>query len=691
MTSPSAAARRAKQYTILNLTPILVMTPILVTPILPIVFLTAPGAAAEPPATRSVAVKVVDRMGRPVKDAAACLLPACAKVAWRAEKDGWVAEVPVGEAPMTLRVTARSFEAAEVAVKPEAASVEATLRAKGSVRAVFVAADEKRTERLTVSLKETVDPNAGTRGRLLAERMVDLEPRPARNAVVLEDVPPGDWVLWWEGPSLAAGTKVVKVSEAQADAGAIAVVAGRSVEGAVRDDLGMVVAGARVRLRTGGHLEGRPVGTDRSVRTGSDGSFSVFGLPLDEVLSWDVTSPEHESTRGTLGGETRLEAVVRRAQRVSGRLVDEDGASVPGARIDVSYVTETRTKDEEGNERRFTMVEGHPGSVVTGEDGRFVFFRQLPASVQIEPERSGHLPETRTLEALGDGAERGERDLGDLVLRRGRTLTGHVARAEGGAPVAGASLAAWWRTGPGGAVGTARAESQADGAYRIEAIAPGRELTLTVRKDGFAPRTLTVDTEADMVAVLLGRGGRVRGRVCGTTWELASTAIWYGPDGAISNRNQASVDSSGRFGLENAEPGVLTFSRSWQFRNPAQPGATFEWSGQLRASVEVKEGETTQVALGCDGVPLSGVATREGRPVSSEILVLALGGTVTDALTDEAGRFAARLPSPGRWLVSARGVSFSAAAGCEVPPGGLEGCRLDLAPAPGQSLEPRLR
>ena len=92
MTTPSADARRAKQYTIPNLTPSL-STPILSTPnlsapfsspILPnpvlaaaVLVLAAAGVrAAEPPATRSVAVKVVDRMGRPVKDAAACLLPA---------------------------------------------------------------------------------------------------------------------------------------------------------------------------------------------------------------------------------------------------------------------------------------------------------------------------------------------------------------------------------------------------------------------------------------------------------------------------------------------------------------------------------------------------------------------------------------------------------------------------------------
>jgi hypothetical protein len=124
----------------------------------------------------------------------------------------------------------------------------------------------------------------------------------------------------------------------------------------------------------------------------------------------------------------------------------------------------------------------------------------------------------------------------------------------------------------------------------------------------------------------------------------------------------------------------MTFARSWRFRNPAQPGASFEWSGQVRASVQVKEGETTQVSLGCDGIPLSGVLTRGGRPAASEIVTLSLGGVMSDALTDVLGTFSTRVPSPGRWLLSAGGSPLTDAASCEVPPGGLEGCRVELAP-----------
>ena len=453
---------------------------------------------------------------------------------------------------------------------------------------------------------------------------------------------------------------------------------GRSVEGSVHDDLGMVVPGARVRVRA--LRGGRPSGAEWSTRSGSDGSFRLTGLPTDELFAWDASSPGHEETRGELGGETRLEVVLVRAQRVTGRLVDGDGLPVPGLPVEVSYVTEVVETGADGGERRQTSVEGHAGRVVSGEDGRFSFFRNLPASLQVAPQAEGRLPSTRVLEALGDGAERGELDLGDLVLRPGRTIAGRVLVADGGAPVEGARLEAVWARddrSPGREWGV----SERDGSFRVEGVLPGREVTLTARKEGFAPRTLTVDPEADSVDLLLGRGGRVKGRACGTPWELPNVVVWYASGGAAANREQVAVDRSGRFALANVEPGPTAFRRSWRIRDSARAGSAFEWSGAVLAVVEVREGETAQVSLGCEGIPLSGVVTRAGRPAATEIVTFSLGGAApVDALTDGAGGFSTLVPGPGTWLLSAGGSALSPAAACEVPPGGLEGCRVEIVP-----------
>ena len=90
--------------------------------------------------------------------------------------------------------------------------------------------------------------------------------------------------------------------------------------------------------------------------------------------------------------------------------------------------TTTASKDAEGHEHRSTSVEGHRDSVVSREDGTFSFFRQQPAAVQIAPKKTGSLPELLVLPALGEEAERSQLDLGDLVLRKGRMLTGRVAK-----------------------------------------------------------------------------------------------------------------------------------------------------------------------------------------------------------------------------------------------------------------------
>ena len=126
----------------------------------------------------------------------------------------------------------------------------------------------------------------------------------------------------------------------------------------------------------------------------------------------------------------------------------------------------------------------------------------------------------------------------------------------------------------------------------------------------------------------------------------------------------------------------MPFTRGWRLRNPAQAGGSCAWSGQVRASVQVKEGETTQVSLGCDGIPLSGTAARGGRPAASEIVTLSFGGVMSDALTDAVGTFSTRGPSPGRWLLSAGGPAPPPRRPPPVPGGGpARGARRGGAPA----------
>src|SRR5512138_2064351 len=127
-------------------------------------------AAPQPsPPARTVLLRVVDRLGRPVPDASACLLPACARVDLRAAEGGITATLQASDAPVRLRVSARGFDPAELTVGPSPATpaaepaapappTDVTLKAKGSVRLALLSFDEKRPLHASVSLKETVDP-----------------------------------------------------------------------------------------------------------------------------------------------------------------------------------------------------------------------------------------------------------------------------------------------------------------------------------------------------------------------------------------------------------------------------------------------------------------------------------------------------------------------------------------------------
>ena len=77
-------------------------------------------------------------------------------------------------------------------------------------------------------------------------------------------------------------------------------------------------------------------------------------------------------------------------------------------------------------------------------------------------------------------------------------------------------------------------------------------------------------------------------------------------------------------------------------------------------------------------------AARRVSPVAAEIVSFSApdGTRATDALLDATGSFSTRVPSPGTWLASAGGSRMTPAVSCEVPPGGLEGCRVELEALP---------
>ena len=669
MNLDSLSARAFAKYTVRDLTPIL-MTVLFA------------AAAAGAPAPRTVVVRVVDRLDRPVKDVSACVLPGCSKVAAAAAPDGLRVELPPDETnpgPRLLRLEAPGFLPAE-AVVPAAddGPISVRLKAKGSVTASFLSPNEKREESIVVTLAPAPAGPGVSPAKAIAEKNLALPPRPKAASVMFDDVPAGTWALAWSGPGLASGRKAVPVGAAAASAGSIAVLRGITVEGAVRDDLGGPVAGARVFVSEGPTAE-KADPFSASVVTTVDGGFVVTGAPVDTKLLWTARAPGHMEAKGTLGGETRLAIVVERAQRVWGRVVDPDGRPVPEAQVVVRYVTDRSSRN-------------HGGKVEVDGDGAFSFFREMPMKTRVQVRAKGLRQATRDLDPLPETGWPREVALGEIALEKGRTLRGRVVDVTSGAPVPGVALKTTVakKEGRSLVLDEQEAQSDDDGRFEISGIPPKEPVALSARKAGYAPRNLELGEADDDVEVLLGRGGRVEGRLCGRPFELARSEIWMTAPGNVHSREGAQkVDGAGRFVFTGVETGSRTFTRAWLRENPLSPGSYGAALGDTRATVVVEEGRTVTISLGCDGIPLSGVFLREGKPVPDWIVFFqGPAGVAPDAMTDTAGRFSLFVPAPGTYSLDADvnpspGMGW-APVSCYVPPGGLEGCLLDLRPVPAQ-------
>jgi protocatechuate 3,4-dioxygenase beta subunit len=227
--------------------------------------------------------------------------------------------------------------------------------------------------------------------------------------------------------------------------------------------------------------------------TGADGAFRMHGVPPGKVTVTFKAAGFRPLTRpqvATKDGETaRLDVTLDRGAVVTGRVVDETGAGVAGARVSCS-LKQAPLLGEEDDTKTFGSTESQDegGTAESGADGSFRIEGVAPGEHVVRAGAKGlHL--AKPVEANADG------DPVTVRMLRGLAISG-IVRCDG-KPAQGVRVSASPQGGAAdngtgfeefdpeemdvdaGAIdvlfpGTRIATTRADGTFEIENLAPGK-------------------------------------------------------------------------------------------------------------------------------------------------------------------------------------------------------------------------
>lgn len=465
-----------------------------------------------------------------------------------------------------------------------------------------------------------------------------------------------------------------------------------SLAGIAVDERGQPVSGAEIRA----FLEGEAL---HHVRSSAQGRFRLPhlhpGATYELMAVAPGLAPARESVTLLETSRADLRLVLGRSLTTHGRIVDEAGEPVAGAKVELvrNLSAEVRSRLAE----RISVEDGLYRAE-TGNEGGFEI-PGLPAGwFDLEVRGSGFVP--LTLRGIQLESEM-KTDLGTVTLRQGAALAGRVT-GPAGEPIPEAQV--WvvpddetedriWRAflaaGPAAVTGP-------DGRFVLSGLDSGSMPVMDVCRPGYLTTTLWLKELADPVEVALQPAGRLAGRVVDPDGEpvagaYVGTKISGEDPGHMFPRErpcpwhislrQDETDAEGRFTLEPLAEG------------------TFElWAlapGHLRAELDgwkVKPGqESAEPTLVLRrGALLTGrVLTAEGAPVAGASVEASGTRGYTEGRTDGDGVFRMSGAEPGEHSVSASHPKHGhGRRAIEIRPGEN---RLDLTLEPREQRELRGR
>ncbi|MES1243960.1 MAG: carboxypeptidase regulatory-like domain-containing protein [Acidobacteriota bacterium] len=477
----------------------------------------------------------------------------------------------------------------------------------------------------------------------------------------VEGVPPGAVDV----RTLAAGYQSAHVSNLEVRAGQdlkgveIVLTPGAAVEGRVLSPSGKPVAGARVEMADEG---GRGFfWMQDSGTTDGDGRYRLEGIPPGS-RSFQASHPDYRRTVRDLevrSGENTLDLSLEGGVEVRGRVVDEGGAPVPGARISL----------REGG-RSWDLPRD-----VSGADGSFTLTGVADGTYRLVGEKEGFARDEEGLAILVAGSSVGGLE---VKLGRGGAVTGQLlgldftelsqvqVRSDGGG---------------GGRTGTVRP----DGSYRIENLASGKRRIVATLPGGTRQADGEVELEPGVSEARLdldfGEGVTLTGRVLRNGEALAGAMVSLG--GAAGGR-WGETDHEGRFRFESLAEGsydlaVMTFGGT-------RHEEKLELAGDRDLLIDLEtvavSGRVTDAA---DKSPVSGASvTLLPRETSGE------GGRFfpIETTSDSRGAFRLLDVAEGAWKVRVTQEGYAPAEQeIQVEGAPVEGLELALQATEGVTLE----
>jgi protocatechuate 3,4-dioxygenase beta subunit len=440
------------------------------------------------PRAAPLAGRVVDERGNALVGATVTLWPGGGRgpLALDVASGGGAPVTATTRPDGTFRFDAASEEGNRLRVEaPAFATLERQpVRAGALARPVVLALGQALRGTVTLADRRTAAGGALVRfeGRTQTTRWVEARPD---GTFLLEGAPREAGSLVADGGERGRG--VQPVATGSAEPATVALAATASLVGRVVDsESGKPLAGVRLVARA----EGQAAFLGRS---GTDGRYAIRGLP---PRAWRLSAederfvPWSRTVAVTAGQEETQDVPLARGATLVGRVVDEQGAPIEGAVVQV-------TRGGESVFRAFVRSLEGEGGVRTGRDGSFRATRLHPGENQRLDVRHDEYEERAVGGiSLAPGAVRSGVT---VVMRRGQSVRG-VVKDEDGRPLAGVevtlSSSRTLRAGRGGVQmtlvgpgGQQRRETGADGRFEFRGLKAG-DYQVAARRAGFARASL---------------------------------------------------------------------------------------------------------------------------------------------------------------------------------------------------------